>query len=176
MNDNRNIYLLGFMGTGKTKIGRILAQRLSWPFLDTDEQIQQEAGLSIPEIFKLKGEKGFRQLEKACIIEISQRKRTVISLGGGAVIDPENWELISKSGITITLSYPPEIIFSRINKKTDRPLLDENRYGEKYERIKILLKTRESFYQRADLILHMNSEVSAKHIAEAILGFLRGMP
>lgn len=175
MIDNQNIYLMGFMGTGKTKVGKILAQRLSWPFLDTDEQIEKEAGLSIPGIFKLKGEVGFRKLEKDCIMAVSKNKSTIVSLGGGAVIDSENWNIISRSGITITLSYPPDIIFSRINKKDDRPLLDENQYGEKYERIKTLLKNRESYYQRADLILHMNCEVAPKNIAGAILGYIRGV-
>jgi len=174
MCDNRNIYLLGFMGTGKTKVGKSLAKRLSRPFLDTDDLIQKKAEMTIPEIFKTKGEAGFRQLEKAVIVNVSKRSKTVISLGGGAVIDPDNWKLISQSGLTIGLSYPPEIILYRMEKKSDRPLLDEKKYGEKFERIQALLKSRESYYQRADLLLHMNKEVSAEIVVETIIGYLKG--
>jgi shikimate kinase len=169
-----NIYLMGFMGCGKSKIGELLAERLNKPYLDTDEVIIKESGMSIPEIFEKEGEIGFRKIEKACITRISALQDYIISLGGGAILDPANWNNVSRSGITITLSYPPEILISRLAENTDRPLLDNTDYDERLERITELLNKRDPYYKRADLTLHLNKEVPANHVAEALVGFIKG--
>jgi shikimate kinase len=172
--ENQNVYLMGFMGCGKSKIGRILAQKLNWPFLDTDDCIVEDAGMTIPEILEQMGESRFRELEKKCIKKISQLNDHVISLGGGAILDPENWERISCSGITITLSYPPEILAARLEKKSDRPLLNETEGNARLIKIIELLEKRESYYRRADLILHLNKEVPADRVAETLIGYVKG--
>ncbi len=165
---------MGFMGCGKSKVGRILAQKLGWPFLDTDDCIGKDAGMTIPKIFEQMGEPRFRELERKCIKEISQLNNHVISLGGGAIIDPENWERISHSGTTISLSYPPKILAARLAKKSDRPLLNKTEGDERLIKIIELLEKRESYYRRADLILHLNKEVPADRVAETLIGYVKG--
>ena len=167
----KNVYMMGFMYVGKTKVGRLLALRLNWNFVDTDACIVRESGLSIPEIFEKQGESSFRQLEKQWITKISKQRHQVISLGGGAVVDPENWEKISSSGITVTLGYPPEIILRRAAQKTDRPLL-KGTDAEKRARIHDLLEKRSPYYQRADLVLFLNKEIHADLVADMIAGYL----
>jgi shikimate kinase len=169
--DIKNVYMMGFMCVGKTKVGRLLALRLNWKFVDIDACIVRESGLSIPEIFESRGESVFRDLEKSWITKISKQRRQVISLGGGAVTDPENWERIASSGVTVTLAYPPEIILRRAVQKTDRPLL-KGTDAEKLARIHELLEKRSDFYQRADLVLFLNKEIQADLVADMIAGYL----
>lgn len=169
-----NIYLMGFMGCGKSYVGKLLSERLKWSFIDTDECIVQEAGMSIPEIFEKQGEPAFRKLEKSCVDRVSKLKEHVISLGGGAILDQDNWKNISQSGITVTLSYPAEILASRLVEKSDRPLLNQTEGDKRLHRISDLLKKRKPYYQKADLIMHLNKEVDAERVANALLGFVRG--
>lgn len=170
-----NIYLIGFMGCGKSRVGKLLSERLGWPFLDTDECIVQEARMTIPEIFEKQGEPAFRKMEKSWVTRVSKLKEHVVSLGGGAILDPVNWENISQSGITVTLSYPPEILASRLAKKTDRPLLNQTTGNERLRRISELMVQREPYYKKADLIIHLNKEVEAERVADALFGFLGGI-
>ena len=174
LSEKHNIYLMGFMGCGKSKVGRIIAQKLGWPFLDTDDCIVEEAELTIPEIFEQMGEPHFRELEKNCIEKVASLNGHVISLGGGAIIDPENWEHICRSGMTVTLSYPPEILAARLEKKSDRPLLNETEGKSRLIKIIDLLNKRESYYRRADLVLHLNKEVPADRVAETLIGYMKG--
>lgn len=167
----KNVYMMGFMYVGKTKVGRLLALRLNWKFVDTDACIVRQSGLSIPEIFEKQGESAFRDLEKRWISKVSRQRHQVISLGGGAVVDPENWEKIASSGITVTLGYPPEIILRRAGLKTDRPLL-KGTEAEKLERIHDLLEKRRVYYHRADLVLFLNREIRADLVADMIAGYL----
>ena len=168
-----NIYLMGFMGCGKTKIGSLLARSLGRPFVDTDACIVEETGLTINEIFKRSGEKGFREIEKEVIRRISRTEAGVISLGGGSVIMPENWEAISESGITIALSYPPEILASRLERKRDRPLLKGMSGAQRIQYIKDLLSAREPFYRRAELVLHLNRELGPQTVADMLLHYIK---
>jgi shikimate kinase len=169
-----NIYLMGFMGTGKSRVGRLLAQKLKRPFLDTDACIAEETGISIPDIFAEQGEKQFRILEKTWVKRVSELESHVVSLGGGAIIDAENWNHIIHSGITVTLSYPIEIIAFRLSKKRDRPLLGETKGKERLKKIENLLEKRRPFYHRADLVLHLNHEVEAERIASTLYTFFQG--
>lgn len=168
-----NIYLLGFMGCGKTKIGTLLARSLSLPFVDTDAVIVEETGMSINAIFEKKGEKGFREIEKDVIARISRTDAGVISLGGGSVLLPENWDAVSRSGITITLSYPPEILAARLERKRDRPLLKNVTGNERVEFIRGMLSVRDPYYRRADLLLHLNREIAPQAVTEMLLHYLR---
>lgn len=163
---------MGFMGSGKSLIGAMLARKLDWQFLDTDDLIVSNSGQSINTIFKEKGEPEFRRLEKECINRVSRLKHQVISLGGGAVIDPENWRTISGSGCTIALSFPPEIIAKRLAKAHDRPLINDTDNEERFNRIKQLMEKREKHYQKADLFLHMNKELNPERITQILLTYL----
>jgi shikimate kinase len=167
-----NVYLMGFMGCGKSRIGGILSGILGRPFLDIDSHIAQDAGLEIPEIFAVEGETGFRAREKAWVMRASGMTGCVISLGGGAVLDSENWERIILSGVTVTLSYPVEIIARRLSGKPDRPLLNVPE-PERIERIRELMEKREPLYNRADLVLHLNRELTPQHVARMVAAFVR---
>jgi shikimate kinase len=169
--DERNLYLTGFMGCGKTTVGRLVAETVSRPFLDTDELIVSRTGMIIPEIFREKGEACFREQERAVIQEVSERKQTIVSLGGGAVLDPENWERITRSGTTVFLSFPADILASRLRGHLDRPLLDGLKDSEQEERIRTLLKERTPAYSRADLTLHLNRSIPPERIAAMIVSF-----
>ena len=144
-----NIILTGFMGTGKTSLGKLLANKLGRGFVDLDQKIEQDFGMKIPEIFSKHGEKFFRELEKEAVKKISTQKNLVIATGGGTVKDQENIQLLKSSGVIICLTTEPEEIFSRTERRGERPVLD-NSGEERLETIKKLLAERKKFYDQAD--------------------------
>ena len=119
-----NIALYGFMGVGKTTIGRILAEKLGYDFIDVDTEIERETGKSINEIFQLHGEAYFRKLESEIIRELSNKDRLVIACGGGAVTNTENAETLQKSSKMIYLSASIDEIVDRTKGESTRPLLN----------------------------------------------------
>jgi len=144
----KNIILIGFMGTGKTAVGKKLAIRLGFSYLDTDTIIEDRAGCTIAELFKGQGETYFRGLERSVIQEVVQSQRCVISTGGGAVVDPQNLELLKKNGFVICLTSSPEKILERtVRKRSVRPLLQGK---EPLKEIERLLKLRVRYYEKAD--------------------------
>ena len=151
----RNIVLTGFMGTGKTSVGRLLAERLNRTFVDVDQVIEERTGLSIPDIFRDLGEPYFRALEREVIKEVSGKEGLVIATGGGAIIDPVNLENLKRSGVVVCLTASPEAIYDRVKGDKGRPLLGE---GNRMEVIKRLLKEREEFYRKADLFMDTTSK------------------
>ena len=167
-----NVYLMGFMGCGKTKIGSLLADRLGRTFIDTDARIAADSGMTIVEIFEKEGENSFRKRESDLLRSIANSRGYVVSLGGGAVVNPDNWKIISGSGFTITLSYPPEIIARRLARQTDRPLIKQYRGQARLDRIASLMQVRSIHYQKADLVLHLNREVAPERVADALHAFL----
>jgi shikimate kinase len=164
-----NIYLLGFMATGKSKVGRILADRLGWSFIDMDAEIESEAGCTITEIFATNGEAYFRELEKQVVNRVTELNACVIALGGGAVIDEENWKKISQTGLTIRLKASPEVILARTMDLEDRPLLRIHDNNVKLERIYVMIKSREPYYARADLHFTSTEEAPPESVATEIL-------
>ena len=150
------IYLTGFMGSGKSTIGPILANTIGYDFADLDRLIEAAAGLSVGSLFREKGEEYFRSLERSCIAQVCLMPRTVISLGGGTMMDPANCRLISSTGIVVYLKITPDQIFRRLHHRTDRPLLTNSegeRLGEEQLRSRImsLYATREPIYAQADI-------------------------
>lgn len=119
----RVIYLLGFMGSGKSTVGDLLARALGWPLIDLDTLIEAGQGLTIREIFENSGEPFFRQVERAALTEASKAEPAVIALGGGTFAQPQNVELIRESGgTTVWLDCPPEILRARCEGLKNRPL------------------------------------------------------
>ena len=164
--------MMGFMGTGKTKVGKLIAELMGWQFVDTDACIVDDVGMSISEIFETLGESHFRELEKKWIKKTAKEQYQVISLGGGAVVDEENWEVIHSNGITINLSYPPGIIAERLARKKDRPLLDNDDKEARLSQIISLLQKRKPIYDKADFIFHLNHEQPAEQVAKSIVALL----
>ena len=144
-----NVILTGFMGTGKTSLGKVLASKLGRPFVDIDRKIEVEQKLSIPKIFEQFGEEHFRELERIAVRELSERRGLVIATGGGTVKDAENLRLLKNSGVVICLTCSPEEIFARTQRRGERPVLDGGG-SERLETIKRLLAERKQFYDRAD--------------------------
>jgi shikimate kinase len=165
----KNIVLIGFMGTGKTSIGRLLAARLNRPFIDVDKKIETESKMSIGEIFEKHGENYFRQIESDIIARVSRRTNMVIATGGGTVLRRENRVQLMKNGIIIALAASVDAIEER-TAFGKRPLLEagENRR----EIISALLEKRASFYEQADYIVD-TSVHSPHYAAEKIIVFLR---
>ncbi|MBL7016798.1 MAG: shikimate kinase [Kiritimatiellales bacterium] len=138
----RNIILIGFMGTGKTVTGRVLAERTGMELVDMDAIIEERAGKPISEIFATDGEAGFRKLERALAHELAQRNELIISTGGGVVLDPDNMTDFQKNGLVVCLTASPATIFQRLENDTTRPLLS----GDKKEQISGILETRQPLY------------------------------
>jgi len=162
---HKHIYLIGFMGTGKSTLGRLLADTLDIPFVDSDDAIEQKEGISIPEIFEKYGEDHFRKLERKFIENDDTREPCVISCGGGLVTREGMMEALKQRGKVIALCASPETIYERTRHNSNRPLLQvEN----PLEKIKELLDLRRPYYSRADMsILTDNRSVQdiIQHIA-----------
>ena len=141
-----NIYLVGFMGTGKTSVGAALSGRLKKRFIETDGEIEKRERLSIPDIFKVKGEPYFRLKERELILEFSKNSDLIISCGGGLFVDERNRKLMDESGITICLWAEPDIIYNRVKNSSHRPLLN---VSDPLAEIKRLLNEREASYRKA---------------------------
>jgi shikimate kinase len=122
MDRSRNVVLTGFMGTGKTTVGRLLADLLGYEFVDTDELIVAQHG-PIDVIFRERGEQAFRALERGVAVELAERHRLVISTGGGMMLDPEVAALLSAHGRVFCLTGSPETIAARVLNGAERPLL-----------------------------------------------------
>ncbi|MCM8804866.1 MAG: shikimate kinase [Candidatus Omnitrophica bacterium] len=145
---DRNIVLIGFMGTGKTEVGMLLAEKLNMKFVDTDKLIEEKEKDRIIRIFQVKGEEYFREVEEEVIEEVSNYKNCVIATGGGAVIREKNYLNLKKNGILICLTATPEEIYKRTIPKKDRPLLMKSK--NVIATIKEMLEMRKPYYQKAD--------------------------
>ena len=152
------------MCSGKTTVGRILSERLGWDFLDVDEEIERKEALSIPEIFEKKGEPYFRDLELRTLRELAERKKVVISTGGGLGANPEAMELMKAKGLVVWLKVSYEEFIKRCGNNKNRPLL---KLGE--DRLKELLKVREEVYSKAHI--HVKGE-NSEEAAGLIIGHL----
>jgi len=139
----QNIVLMGFMGTGKTTVGRMLAKQLGLAFLDMDLVIEERAGKSITRIFAEDGEPRFRSLERALVQELACQTGRVIACGGGVVLNADNVRDFAASGLVVCLTATPEVIFERTAKERHRPLLEEQ---NRLQRIADLLARRRALY------------------------------
>lgn len=152
------VYLTGFMGSGKSTIGPILANAIGYDFLDIDKEIEDNEQRVINEIFSTNGEKYFREVEREVLNDVSKLRSVVVSLGGGTVTNKENLLLVKNTGVLIYLKADPTQICQRLRYKRDRPLLktpDGQSLSEEQmmDRIRWLIKERDKFYHQADIIV-----------------------
>ncbi len=175
------IYLTGFMGSGKSTIGPILANTLGYGFTDVDRVIEEQAGKSVKDIFREDGEKCFRDLERHVIADLSLLDHHVVSLGGGTVVDETNFIIIRNSGILIYLYSTPEHLLLRLQHKTDRPVL-ATAEGERLtpdqlrEKVMNLFAAREPLYSQANLIIHTDEKrvgITVDEIVRKLHGLTR---
>jgi shikimate kinase len=147
----RNITLIGFMGTGKSSVGRLVAGQLRFRFVDTDAEIEARTGKTIAAIFAENGESTFRQLERELVLELGSRSHTVISAGGGLGANAANLASLKEHSLVICLWATPENIWERVRHQTHRPLLRE---PDPLAKIRHLLSAREPFYKQADVLIN----------------------
>lgn len=143
---SHNIYLIGFMGVGKSTIGKLLAEKTKTELVEMDETIEEEQKMTINEIFAGYGEQYFRDLESELIEKIARQENKIVSCGGGAVLRPENVANMKKSGTIVFLSATPESIYQRVRYGTNRPLLNGNM---NVEYIAGLMEKRQAVYEKA---------------------------
>jgi shikimate kinase len=148
---NKNVYLVGLMGAGKTTIGRSLAKRLGLIFVDSDREIEARTGVSIPTVFEIEGEEGFRKREALVIEDLSRLSGQVVATGGGAVLRQENRINLRASGFVVYLNVPPHILWERTRSDRNRPLLQVT---DPLLRLMELFSQRDPFYREvADLVV-----------------------
>lgn len=165
MTQRKNIILVGFMGTGKSSAGRIIASRCAMDFLDMDDEIVRREGCSIPEIFRERGEPAFRALERALVQELAGRSNLVISTGGGIVLNPDNIADFSRTGHVFCLQARPETILGRVEHDQNRPLLQG---GDKLAKISELLAKRQPLYDAIPLQIDTEGHQPADTADEVI--------
>jgi len=164
-----NIYLVGFMGTGKTAVGRELARKKKCCFVDLDDLIELKEGRTISDIFARKGEPYFRKTEKAVLKQVAREDGFMVACGGGIVIDRDNIAIMKKSGRIICLGATPQVILKRTRTFTHRPLLN---VIDPKKRIDLMLKLRAPFYALADKTVN-TSKLTIKEVVNKILKWLK---
>lgn len=153
------------MGTGKSSVGRIVADTLHFTFLDTDDVLVARAGKSVADIFAQEGEAAFRERERGLVEELARRTRTVISTGGGLPVNPDNLASLKTHALVVCLWATPEKIFERVHHQSHRPLLHDS---NPLDKIRSLLAAREPFYRQADVLV--NTEMrSIKEVAHQVV-------
>jgi len=157
----KNIFLVGFMGSGKSTIGRLLAEKLNMKFIDIDKEIEKKEGKSIKDIFKEKGESYFRELEKKEIELFSEKSGYVVSTGGGLGANKDNMEKMKKNGIVIWLDVSLEEVLKRCGNDKNRPLLQLP-----FEELKKLYEERKKIYSLADIHIDVNSKTPQEILKE----------
>jgi shikimate kinase/3-dehydroquinate synthase len=167
-----NLIITGFSGTGKSLVAMEVALRLNWNFLDTDDEIVKQTGKSIAEIFRQDGEDKFRELEREMIRKACQQRQTVIAIGGGAIVDPQNYESLAKTGLIVCLEAKPETIYERLFREAasnpDREVRPLLAVDNPLERIRQLKASRQPHYAKADWTIHTDG-LSVSEVAEEVI-------
>lgn len=165
-----NLYLVGFMGTGKTTIGRMVAQKIGFELLDTDQEIERRQGRAIAEIFATDGEPAFRRLERTFIEAGHPGSRVVVSCGGGLVVQPGLLELLQSRGVVICLHASIETILERTARHRHRPLLN---VADPDAQVRALFAVREPIYKRAGTVILTDCRSLTEIVAHVIRAWRR---
>jgi len=169
---NNNIYLIGMMGSGKSTIGELLAKNLYYKFIDVDDFIVEHSEYeSINEIFEKKGEKFFRTLEKEAMKEISKFENKIVATGGGVILNDENIQMMSSSGLVLYLKSDIDHLVNRLEGATDRPLLKNEDLKDK---LNTLYSNRKNLYNKAANLVFEITSKDKQRIIEEILKRLEG--
>ena len=160
-----SIVLIGFMGTGKTAVGRKLAERLGREFIDLDALIEGQQEMTIAEIFRRHGEERFRRLERGAVAGVATRRNVILAAGGGAVLDRENVRYLKQMGPLVHLMARPEVIERRISGQRHRPLMEVD---DRRKKIESMLAVRLPFYAVADMDID-TSDLSIEAVAGRIV-------
>lgn len=168
---NMRIFLIGFMGSGKTTIGKALSEKLNMTFVDLDRYIEQKKQTTIPKIFQTEGERAFRNEEKQALSKILQKNNVIISTGGGLPCFNKNMETINHNGLSVYLKTTPENLFERLKSDfAHRPLLKNKTKNEQLQFIKNTLNQRKLYYEKAKLVVSTDNlteeEVTRNCLAE----------
>lgn len=172
------VYLTGFMGSGKSTCGPIVADRLGYRFLDLDAEVERIAGITISELFA-KGESRFRALETAVLSELSGQERVIVATGGGALTSDGNLLLAETSGAIVLLKLPAGVLAARLSDPEGRPLLHDE-HGKPYteaalvKRIEELLAKRERYYSHADAVVEAEG-MAPEEVADAVVQALESV-
>jgi shikimate kinase len=170
------VYITGSMGSGKSTVGPLVAERLGYRFLDLDAEVEKAAGVSISELFVRRGERMFRALETAVLSEAAAQERVVVATGGGALATEGNLLMAESSGFIVYLKLPPDVLARRLQSPEGRPLLKDDS-GQPLTRNQIiarlteLLSKRQRFYEHADAVIEAE-RLSPDEVADAIVAAL----
>jgi shikimate kinase len=164
------LYLIGARGTGKSTVGRVLAARLGWGFVDADERLEAAAGRTIADIFAAEGEKGFRDRESAVLAELAGMSHHVIATGGGIVLREANRELLRRSGAIVWLIAAPEAAYARLSADPTTAARRPNLTPQGgIEEVRAVMAAREPLYREVAQIIVDSGSLSPESVADAIL-------
>ena len=166
-----NIYLIGFMGAGKSTIARALVRELGFPLVEMDEQIVKEQGMSINDIFEKYGEDHFRDIETQLVDNLAEKKGVIVSCGGGVVVRPQNTKRMKESGRIVFLTATPETVYERVKNSSDRPILNGHM---NVDYIAGLMEKRRALYENAADISVATDGKTREAICREILDRLEG--
>lgn len=168
---HRPIFLVGMMGAGKTTIGRGLARLLDREFLDLDHEIEARCGVRVAHIFDIEGEEGFRKREQSVLEDCSVRPDVVLATGGGAVLAPENRQVLKSRGFVVYLRATPEELYRRVARDRNRPLLQT---ADPQARIRELLTLREPLYEEVADVVFDTGHLPVPQVVKSLLPLLQG--
>lgn len=169
MNIEKNIFLIGFMGAGKSTIARALQRKLKLPLVEMDERIASEQGMAITEIFERYGQERFRDMESELLCSLGKQAPVIVSCGGGVVIRAKNAEEMKRSGVVVFLSATPETVYERVKDSSDRPILNGNM---NVEYIADLMEKRRRLYEGAASVTVATDGRTRDEICDEILEFI----
>lgn len=169
---NGNIYLIGFMGTGKSSAAGYLGEKYAMDVAEMDEMIEKKENKSISDIFAEHGEEYFRRLETQLLLELQSKKNLIVSCGGGAALREENVEAMKRGGHIVWLTARPETVYERVKENEDRPLLKDH---NSIEYLAAMMERRRTRYEKAADFVIVTDEKSIPQICEELMDKLRKM-
>lgn len=161
----RNVYLVGLMGAGKTTLGRAIARRLGYVFVDSDQEVESRTGVSLTTVFEIEGEDGFRKREAQVIAELAKKRGRVVATGGGAVLRPENRANLAASGIVVYLDVPANTLYERTRRDKARPLLQVE---DPLQKLQELHTQRDPCYREIADIVISGSRITAQAVLQSL--------